>query len=145
MSRINPILPKPVLFSTPLTIQIGDINYGNHLANDAVLRLSHEVRIRWLKQYGFTELDAGGAGLIMTEAAIRYTAQAHHGDELIADLGVNEISKNGFGIVVQLKSTNSGRIVATVYSGLLFFDYSTQRVVRMPEAFQTILTHLPII
>lgn len=71
---MNIVLPEHILFTTRLTVQIGDINYGNHLANDAVLRLSHEVRLRWLKQHGFTELDAGGAGLIMTEAAVRYTA-----------------------------------------------------------------------
>ena len=34
-----------VLFQTTLRVQVGDVNYGGHLANDAVLRLCHEVRM----------------------------------------------------------------------------------------------------
>ena len=67
---------ETLLFATEITVQVGDLNYGNHLANDAVLRLAHEVRLRWLAQGGYNEIDAGGSGLIMTEAAVRYLAQA---------------------------------------------------------------------
>ena len=139
MNRIRPRLPDTIAFTTSLTVQIGDINYGNHLSNDALLRFSHEVRLRWLKQYGFTELNAGGAGLIMTEAAIRYRAQAHHGDELMARLGINDISANGFGMVVEFAPPETIKPVATIYSGLLCFDYSAQRVMKMPPALRAIL------
>ena len=71
---------KP-LFQTALTVQVGDVNYGGHLANDAVLRLCHEVRMRWLATLGWSEMDAGGAGLIMADAAVQYLAQGHHGDD----------------------------------------------------------------
>mgnify|MGYP001738128583 FL=1 len=30
-----------VLFQTTLRMQVGDVHYGGHLANDAVLRLCH--------------------------------------------------------------------------------------------------------
>lgn len=50
---------KP-LFQTALTVQVGDVNYGGHLANDAVLRLCHEVRMRWLATLGWSEMDAAG-------------------------------------------------------------------------------------
>ena len=59
---------KP-LFQTALTVQVGDVNYGGHLANDAVLRLCHEVRMRWLAKLSWSEMDAGGACLLYTSDA----------------------------------------------------------------------------
>ena len=65
MSRIKIDLPQEWHFQTSITVQIGDINYGNHLSNDAYLRLAHEARLRFLKHHGYTEMNIDGAGLIM--------------------------------------------------------------------------------
>lgn len=86
---------KP-LFQTALTVQVGDVNYGGHLANDAVLRLCHEVRMRWLAKLGWSEMDAGGAGLIMADAAVQYLAQGHHGDELSVEMGAAGVAEWAF-------------------------------------------------
>lgn len=61
MARITLPLPENILFRTRLTVQIGDINYGNHLANDAVLRLCHEARIRWLAEHASASLMPAAA------------------------------------------------------------------------------------
>jgi len=87
MDRISVVECDKPLFQTALTVQVGDVNYGGHLANDAVLRLCHEVRMRWLAKLGWSEMDAGGAGLIMADAAVQYLAQGHHGDELSVEGG----------------------------------------------------------
>lgn len=87
-----------VLLQTTLRVQVGDVNYGGHLANDAVLRLCHEVRMRWLAGLGWSETDAGGAGLIMADAAVQYLAQGFYGDELSAEMGVEDIGKGGFAL-----------------------------------------------
>lgn len=89
---------KP-LFQTALTVQVGDVNYGGHLANDAVLRLCHEVRMRWLTALGWSEMDAGGAGLIMADAAVQYLAQGHHGDELSVEMGAAGMAGVGFSLL----------------------------------------------
>ena len=87
MPRLNISPPESILYQTGLSVQIGDLNYGNHLSNDAVLRMVHEARIRWLAEHGYSEFDIGGCGLIMTGAAIQYRAQAMHGDQLQIGLG----------------------------------------------------------
>ena len=71
MARITVAAPQAVLFQTRIRVNIGDINYGNHLANDAVLRLCHEARLRWLATHGRNEIDIGGVGLIMADAAVK--------------------------------------------------------------------------
>lgn len=83
MSRIKLSLPESLPYCTAISVQVGDLNYGNHLANDAVLKLAHEARVRWLADGGFSELDVGGCGLIMADVAIEYVAQAFYGDVLV--------------------------------------------------------------
>ena len=99
-----------VLFQTTLRVQVGDVNYGGHLANDAVLRLCHEVRMRWLAGLGWSETDAGGAGLIMADAAVQYLAQGFYGDELSAEMGVEDIGKGGFALLFRLTHTLHRRL-----------------------------------
>ena len=55
MTRIKIELPETYLFSTEIPVRITDLNYGNHLGNDAILSLLHEARVRFLAYYGWTE------------------------------------------------------------------------------------------
>ena len=50
--RIQINLPEHFCFSTRITVEVGHLNYGNHLANDAVLRIAHEARLRFLAAHG---------------------------------------------------------------------------------------------
>ena len=129
---------KP-LFQAALTVQVGDVNYGGHLANDAVLRLCHEVRMRWLATLGWSEMDAGGAGLIMADAAVQYLAQAHHGDALQIEMGAEEAGKGGFVLLYHMVRVRDGKTVARVRTGMVCFDYAAQRVCRLPQALKTVL------
>lgn len=133
MARVRLTPPEPVLFSTPLKVQVGDLNYGNHLANDAVLRLVHEVRLRWLTSGGFSEMDAGGAGLIMADAMVQYVSQAFYGDELMCQISIGEIGRSGFEIYTKILHQN-GAVIAIIKNGMVCFDYSAQKVVNIPEA-----------
>ena len=133
MSRVHIDLPEVYVFKTELAVQIGDINYGQHLANDAVLRLCHEARLRWLQAWSFTELDVDGCGLIMADAAIQFRRQAFHGDVLCFELGVAELGSAGFSLVYRI--SRGDEEVARVKNGLVFFDYARQAVSKTPAAF----------
>ena len=60
MSRIKINLPEKFVFETNLHVNIGDINYGGHLGNDAYLRLAHEARLQFLKEHSWSEIDMDG-------------------------------------------------------------------------------------
>ena len=95
MARIKFDLPPRFHFSTELSIRIGDINYGGHLGNDAVLTLAHEARIRFLKQYGYSELDIEGTAIIMADAAVVYKSEGFLGDILRIEVTVGEFQNVG--------------------------------------------------
>ena len=50
--------PRP-FFSVILPVWVSHINYGQHLAHDALIGLLHEARVRWLSSLSLSELDLG--------------------------------------------------------------------------------------
>lgn len=135
MARLKIELPASFAFATELDVRITDINYGRHLGNDALLGLLHEARLRFLASMGFSELDAGGAALIMADVAIAFRSQAFHGDRLRVEVAVAEPGRLGFDLVYRMTDASTGREVARAKTGMAFFDYEAGKPVRMPEAF----------
>ena len=55
MARIKLTVPeKNILTAVLIPVRIGDINYGNHLGNDAFVSIIHEARVQWLRQNNYT-------------------------------------------------------------------------------------------
>ena len=143
MSRIKIDLPQEWHFQTSITVQIGDINYGNHLSNDAYLRLAHEARLRFLKHHGYTEMNIDGAGLIMADAAIQFKNQAFHGDVLNISIAVTDIGRAGFTLIYLFERASDGQQIGRIKNGMVFYDYQQQCVANTPVAFSTAFTTTP--
>jgi len=139
MARVKIEIPKEFIFKTEIPIRINDINYGGHLGNDAVLSIAHEARLRFLKQHNFSELNAGGAGIIMVDAAVQYKAEAFYGDIIFVEISVTDITGVGCDFVYRCTNKNTGTVIAVVKTGIVFFDYDKKKVVSVPEKFKTIL------
>ena len=73
--RVQLQLPETFSFQTEIPVRITDINYGNHLGNDAILSMMHEARVQFLQNLGYTELEFEGVGLIMSDTAIIYKGE----------------------------------------------------------------------
>lgn len=140
MARVKIELPEKFIFKTEIPIRINDINYGGHLGNDAVLSIAHEARLRFLKQHNFTELNAGGAGIIMVDAAVQYKAEGFYGDIILVEIAVTEITGVGCDFVYRCTNKNTGTVIAIVKTGIVFFDYDKKKVVSVPEKFISVLT-----
>lgn len=139
MARVELELPETFLFRTQIPVRISDINYGNHLGNDAVLSLIHEARLQFLKQYGFKESDIGGTGMIMVDSIIVYLSQAFYGDVLAIDVTVADLNKYGFDLLYRITNVTTEKEMARVKTGMLAFDYTKNRVASVPQAFKDIV------
>jgi len=128
-------LPDDFSFSTDVRVRISDINYGNHLGNDALLSLVHEARLQFLQSRGFSELDIDGCGLILTDAVILYKSQGFHGDLLTILAAVGDFNKYGCDFFFKIIQKNSGKEVARAKTGIVFFDYNRQKMASVPAAF----------
>lgn len=136
MGRVKLELPERFEFSTEIPIRIGDINYGGHLGNDAVLALVHEARVRFLEAHGFTELDSGGSGFIMVDAVIVYRSQGYHGQTVVVEVTVGDFSRAGCDFFYRLCDKETGGEVVRAKTGIAFFDYERRRPVAVPERFR---------
>jgi acyl-CoA thioesterase FadM len=139
MARVKLDLPNRFAFETELPLRITDINYGQHLGNDALLSLLHEARVRFLNSHRLSEVDVGGCGLIMTDAVIIYKAQAAYGDVLRIQIAVQDFGALGCDLVYRATNRATGAEVARAKTGLVCFDYSHNKPVRAPEKFRAAL------
>lgn len=137
MQRVKIQLPSHWSFTTEIPVRITDINYGNHMGNDAFLGILHEARMRWLKQYGWTELLFGNIGLIMVDIEVRLKGQAVYGDLLTVSLAPAEWNSRGFDLFYLAVNTAGGSEVARARTGMVFFDYGANRITTMPEEFRS--------
>lgn len=142
MARIKIEVPENTMASFHIPVRITDINYGNHLGNDAFVSIVHEARMQWLHQYGYTELDIEGTGLIMSDLAVEFKSESFYGDVVEANISAGEISRAGFELYYQLFVTrNNERILlANVKTGMISYDYKAKKVVAIPDKLRSILT-----
>ncbi len=142
MARIKIEIPEKIIGTYIIPIRIADINYGNHVGNDAFVSIIHEARMQWLQQYGYTELQIEGIGLIMSDLALEFKNESFYGDIVEVRLGAAEISRVGFELYYQLfaKRNTETILLANAKTGMVCFDYDTNKVVSIPEKLKTILT-----
>lgn len=135
MPRIRIELPERFVFSTEIPIYISYINYGRHLDNAAMLMLVAEARVRFLKSYGWSELDIEGVGMVVSDVAAQYRSEAFHGEVLLAEFAASDFNAHGCDLVWRLSERESGREVARGKHGIVFFDYQARAKAPVPPAF----------
>jgi len=136
MARVKLALPDLLPFATEIPVRITDVNYGGHLGNDSLLSLLHEARVRFLQEHGCTELDAGGCGIIMSDAVVVYKSEAAHGERLRIQVGITDVQRVGCDIVYRVTESETGREVARAKTGIVFYDYEARKVVPAPDGFR---------
>ncbi|MGX5820307.1 acyl-CoA thioesterase [Chitinophaga lutea] len=137
MARVKIDLPATFPFSTTLPVRIGDVNYGGHVGNDAIVSMLQEARMHYLASIGATELEFFGASLIMGDLAVVYKGESFYGDALRIEVAPAELASAGFDLCYRISTERAGKqiAVAEAKTGMVCFDYKTRRVTRVPEAF----------
>ncbi|MEO5945717.1 MAG: thioesterase family protein [Chitinophagaceae bacterium] len=135
MARIKIAVPEQFSFSCQIPVRITDINYGGHVGNDTILTIAHEARMQFLNSLGFTEMNFGGPGMIMADAAIEFKNELFYGETVIASVAVTAISKIGFHLIYKLEKETEGntKIVAIAKTGMICYDYTTKKITAIPE------------
>lgn len=136
MARLTLQFPEDqYCYSTQLTVRVTDINAANHLGNDSMISMISEARARFLYEFGIRETDEHGTGIIVTDLATTYRAEAHARDQLLFEVGVMDFNRYGGDITFRITRPADGTLVAMAKSGFVFFDYRQSRVAPMPSEF----------
>lgn len=127
-------MPERYAFSTQISVRIYDVNYGNHLGNDAIVSIMQEARLQFLKSIGCSELDLFGASLIQADTAVVYKSEGFYGDVLSIEVQPNEFTKAGFDLYYRMTNQHQ-KLVANAKTGMVCFDYNARKIVAVPEKF----------
>ena len=133
MARVKIDLPEKFLFSTNIKVRIGDVNYGGHVGNDAILAIAHDARLQFLHSLGYSELDVEGTSLIMADSAVIYKGESFFGDTLKVEIGVNDIHKLGFDLIYKISNIENNKDIAHIKTGMICFDYENRKIAALPE------------
>lgn len=145
MARVKIKFPQEnPLFSCTIPVRIGDVNYGGHVGNDSILSVIHEARVQMLAHFGFSELDAGGAGLIMADVEIAYKGEGFYKDVLQVNMYVAEFTSVSFELLYHITTLRDGKVadIAHGKTGMVCFDYKQRKVTQVPEALKSALKSL---
>lgn len=136
MARLKLEFPEDQFcYSTHLTVRVTDINAANHLGNDSMISMISEARARFLFEFGIEETREDGLGIIVTDLATTYRAEAHARDQLLFEVGVMDFNRYGGDISFRISRPADGALVAMAKSGFVFFNYNQSKVAEMPAAF----------
>ena len=142
MARVKLDLPAHPLGSFTVPVRITDINYGNHVGNNAIVEFIHEARVQFLNTHHFTELNAGGIGLIMNELVVEYKNESFYNDQLNISVFCGEITRVSFELYYELSVFRDeiNIIIAHAKTGMVGYDYEQKKVAAIPEALKRILS-----
>ncbi|MBK9440333.1 MAG: thioesterase family protein [Comamonadaceae bacterium] len=143
MTRVQIKLPEQLSFSTHITLYQSHINYGGHLDNALLLTVVSEARVRFFKALGCTELDVGGVGIIVSDAALQYRSEAFQGEVMVVRMGAANFSRKGCDLLWCMNEQSTEREVARGKTGIVFFDYAGHKTVPVPQVFLDRLAQLP--
>lgn len=142
--RTKKINPGKPCFETRISVQVGDINYGNHVGNERYLLFAQETRIRFLQTIGCSEVKFGPYGLVLTEAHVEYFHELFYGEEMLIRLSVGEPSRASFDCFYEIiVERPSGPVTAAVIkTAMVCFDYQERKVRSIPESLKLVLADL---
>ncbi len=142
MPRIKIAFPDTLLTTISIPVRISDINYGNHVGNDAFVSLIHEARLQWLRQHGYTELNFDNAALIMADLGIEFKEQAYYGDTIQISIASGEISRVSFELFYLLSAERAGEkiIIGKAKTAMVCYDYANRKTVQLSEKMKALLS-----
>ena len=120
-------------FSIPITVRIGDINYGNHAGYHCYFLFFQEARIAYLKQFGFSEHDIAGYAMMISTADCRYKRELFLGDEVMVSCRVSRLKSKLF--TMNYRIERAGQVCATGSTTSLCLDPRGKKAVKLPPVF----------
>jgi YbgC/YbaW family acyl-CoA thioester hydrolase len=134
MARIKLQLSVDLKFKTDIPVRISDLNYGNHLANHVYLEMMQEARMQFFAQFGYSEKNLAGVGVIMGDVAIVYKQECFYGDVLSIEVGAADFGSRSFDLHYRF-TKQDGSLVCEAKTGMVCFDYHTRKTVTIPDEF----------
>jgi acyl-CoA thioester hydrolase len=140
MPRIRLMEQETYGFSYSVQVRPQDINYSGHVGNDNLISLVGAARAFTFHSLGFSEMDLGDGhtGVIMTDLAVNYKAEAYLFDNLSVETHAGEFGRSGFRMFHRV--SRGEKTIALVETGFATFNYAAKKVALIPQVFLAAIT-----
>ena len=124
-------------------VEVTDINYGNHLGNDALVGIIHRARVHYFQQLGASEnnLGDGKTGILLADLIVNYKGESFLFDRLSVESSIGEVRSKGFRMFHRI-TAKQGRLIALAETGIVAFNYQKGKVAKIPESFSSKISKL---
>ena len=124
-------------------VEVTDLNYGNHLGNDALVGIIHRARVHFLHRLGASEknLGDGKTGILLADLIVNYKGESFLFDKLGVESSIGEVRSKGFRMFHRI-SAEQDRLIALAETGIVAFNYHKRKVVQIPESFVSKISNL---
>lgn len=126
------------MFKFSYKIKEEDINMGNHVGNERALLFFQYARTEFLRQFNLSQLNLGdNIGLIQLNAYIEYRKQLFLNQDI--EISIDSIKVDNLKLIFNYKVTFEDKLAISGYTTMSCYDYSLQKVRKIPESFLEIL------
>lgn len=136
MAKVSIALPTAFSFSTDIQVLIQHINRADHLANENLVALLNEARMRFMASLPLTQAGLSEREFINADLAVVYKSEAHYGDVLQIDIAADDFSRYGCDFVYKVSQKSSGLLVAIAKTAMLRYNYEKQALEAIDSRFQ---------
>ncbi|MBA2653008.1 MAG: thioesterase family protein [Tatlockia sp.] len=119
-------------FKIDIPVRISDINYGGHLGHAELIKITHHARLKFFSKFSLKEDNICGSGIIAKALSVVYKGESFFDDILHILLYVREITKTSCEFLYEI-TKNEDMPVASVVETVLFMNYETRRIQRVPQ------------
>lgn len=135
MARVEIALPEKFIFSTELDVLIQHINIGKHLANEQLIALLNEARVRFMRSRGLDQTLAGKHSFINADLAVIYKAEAKYADTLVIEMAAQDFNRYGCDFVYRVSRKQDSVLIAIAKTAMLCFDYEQGKLSEVTQDF----------
>lgn len=128
-------------FQIEIPVRISDINYGGHLGHTELIKITHHARVKFFADNSLQEQDLNGAGIIVKSIQATYKAESFFDELLHISIYLQKIDKASCEFRYEI-SKKDNQEVATVLETVLFMNYATRRIVRVPRVIHELKNNL---
>jgi acyl-CoA thioesterase FadM len=90
--------------------------------------------MQFLNSYGFSELNCGGTGLIMTQVAIQFKKELFYGTPLKISIAPQKNSNAGFVLFykVEFRQNDQYLLAVAAQTEMICYNYDLKKITRIP-------------
>lgn len=138
------IEPNAFVFETLMRVRHNEIDSGQHLTIEALVNLFSESRARFLFARGIAPINEQSQGIIIIDMITNLLNRARVREELLFEVGVQNLHTNGGEFVFQVSTMNDRLLVANAIMSFVMYDFSQNKVVALPASLKQILTEFGV-